>query len=42
MFLTIFKFIFLSSLFNNLLKTDSENVPTQIHDFERRLCAQTQ
>jgi len=23
-------------------KTDSENEPTQIHDFERRLCAQTQ
>ena len=23
-------------------KTDSENVLTQIHDFERRLCAQTQ
>ena len=23
-------------------KTDSENVPTQIHDFERRLCTQTQ
>ena len=22
--------------------TGSENVPTQIHDFERRLCAQTQ
>ena len=21
---------------------DSENVPTQIHDFARRLCAQTQ
>ena len=23
-------------------KTDSENFPTQIHDFERRLCPQTQ
>ena len=31
-----FYFIFFSSLFNNLKKTDSENVTTQIHDFERR------
>ena len=23
-------------------KNDSENVPTQIRDFERRLCTQTQ
>ncbi len=22
-------------------KKDSENVPTQIHDYERRLCSQT-
>ena len=23
-------------------KTDSENIPNQIHDFERRLCTKTQ
>jgi len=34
---------FSSALSNNFFKkTDSENVSTQIHDFERRLCAQTQ
>ena len=26
----------------HLIKTDSEKVPTQIHDFELQLCAQTQ
>jgi len=33
---------FSSSLFNNLKKIDSQNVATQMDDFERRLCAQTQ
>ena len=28
--------------FNKFKKTDSQNVPTQIDDFERRLCPQTQ
>ena len=32
----------LSSLFNNLKSNNSENVPTQMDYFERRLCAQTQ
>ena len=30
---------FLSSLFNNFLKIDSQNVTSQIDDFDRRLCA---
>ena len=29
-------------LHNNLKKNDSVNLPTQIYDFERQLCAQTQ
>ena len=33
---------FSSSLSNSFKKTYSENVSTQIQDFERRLCAQTQ
>ena len=33
---------FMSSLFNNFKKTNSENVSTRKYDFERRLCAQTQ
>jgi len=33
--------IYSSSLFNNFKKPDSENVPSQIHDFERRLFTQT-
>ena len=34
--------ISLSSFLNHFQKNDTENVPTQIHDFERWLCAQTQ
>ena len=37
-----FLLYFSSSLISNLKKNDSENVPTLIHDFECRLCAQTQ
>ena len=33
---------FLWSFFNNFKKIDSQNVPTQIDDLERRLCPQTQ
>jgi len=33
---------FLSSLFNDLKKNNSENKSTQKYEFERRLCAQTQ
>ena len=33
---------FSSSLCNNLIKTNSQNVTTQMVDFERRLCAKTQ
>ena len=32
----------LSSLFNSLKNNNSENVPTQMDYFERRLCTQTQ
>ena len=32
----------LKTIFNLKKKTDFENVPTQIYDFERRVCAQTQ
>ena len=43
MFLTI-KLVYckIFTFFNNFEKTDSENGPTQNHDFERRLCTQTQ
>ena len=33
-------YVFGNVFFFKLLNTDSENVPTQIHDFERRLCTQ--
>ena len=36
-----FYYIFRRSYLMIKKKTDSENVPTQIHDFERRLCTQT-
>ena len=32
----------MSSLYNNFFKIDSQNVTTQMDDFKRRLCAQTQ
>ena len=32
---------FSSSLYNNLIKTNSQNVTTQIDDFDHWLCAQT-
>ena len=35
-----FKIIFCRRYF--IKKIDSENVPTQFHDFELRICAQTQ
>ena len=33
-------YVFGNVFFFKFLNTDSENVPTQIHDFERRLCTQ--
>ena len=39
--LNYFKFIFCRRYFI-IQKTDSVNVPTQIHDFKRRLSTQTQ
>ena len=41
MFLYNFYFVF-RCRYLIVKKTDSENPPTQIRDFERRLCTQTQ